>query len=191
MTVKQSVISLGMVMFAIALIDFVARLTFSSVTPESTNMTVIGQKTQTYSSTHIDLKAMEALLGWSDVKPTAVAQKPAPVKPANIPAPVEVKKPDIRQMVKRAIQGDASKYLHGDELLSLKGVFYDGRMFASVELEDVNSKSKQYLTLTQDVNLEAAKDSNAQTAGYQLVEIEKYHIVLTKNSVRIRLEMFQ
>lgn len=181
-TAKTAALLLSGILLLLGLIDFVNRLTFSASVPESTSP---HQQAVVADGTHagqLTPAAMAKLLDWSDIAPVVVKktrQKPK-IKP--VAAPVKVARPvDVHRQVRQAIEGDVSKHLLGDDLLSLKGIFYDGNTFAAVEIENINSKKSRYITFA----------ANKTVDQYKLIEIGKNHVILQKLDDTIKLQLFE
>jgi CO dehydrogenase/acetyl-CoA synthase gamma subunit (corrinoid Fe-S protein) len=127
----------------------------------------------------LSIKEVEKLLDWSDVKPKVV-KNAVPNVAALQPMVVAQPKVDVHAMVKATIAGDVSKSLIGDDLLSLKGLFYDGHEFAVVEVENIITKKIQYYR---------AK-VNESLASHQLVKIGKNHVLIKSGEQNVKLQMF-
>ena len=185
MEAKQVAMIFSVVLTLIGLIDFASRLTVDNDVVDQKQVDAdVGADKVLIDQTQLTLDEMGKLLAWSDVKAkvaeqpaVAVVAKPKPVAVAAVVAPP----PDVRKTVAAAIAGDPSKQLLGDDLLTLKGIFYDGKEFASVEIENIHSKTKQYTTLAMGKPM----------ADLHLVEIGKYHVVLKKQKQSVKLRLFK
>lgn len=141
---KRVVITLS----AIVILDFLFRMMF--ISDELADKAGQKEASTTVASgtmATIEQAQLVELLSWSDVEPekTPEPQKVAVAQTVSKPPPPPSKpQVNVHQQVADAIKGDKSKYLIKDELLTLKGVFYDGREFAVVEVENIVTKKKEY-----------------------------------------------
>jgi hypothetical protein len=184
MEAKKAALYLSIMLGLGGVVDFVSRLTVGDLSVGKTTTTdaKVAAVSQA-GGVMLDEAAIGELLSWSDSKPTvAEPDKALPVAAVAPPVVVEAPKPpDIHNIVRQAIAGDTSKRLIGDDLLTLRGIFYDGKDFASVEIENITTKVKQYVTFA----------VNKAGADFKLVEIGKYHVVLKKADQSIKLELFK
>jgi len=188
MTPKKVALWFSLFLVFILAIDFINRLTVGSVSEvqqgESAFQSV---DTAILNNVMLDETAVKKLLNWSDIKPLT----PAPVtpEPAVVVATPKPKPQDQRKVVAAAIIGDPSQHLLGDDLLALKGVFYDGKDFASVEIQNINSRVTRYITFTNGKGIDNA--TGGLINDYELTEIGKYHVVLNKQTVEVKLQLFK
>lgn len=187
MTAKKMAIALSVLLTFIGVIDFSNRLSISNESSQVADAAVVlaANKTE-LDPTRLNRAQVAELLSWSDVKAKAIEKDVEPVvKKVTTPVAkkpaVVAKPPDVHKTVQAAIAGDVSKHLIGDELLSLKGIFYDGSDFASIEIENIKTKDKQYFTFARDKAM----------ANFQLQEIGRYHVVLSKKGKNITLKLFE
>jgi len=163
------------------ILDFALRMVFQA----TDGSTQVKQQTQAQSINLDAILLSEAqvneLLAWSDIKPKVVevVKTPVAVKKAVVKKPPPVKV-DVHKQVAAAISGDKSKRLVGDELLTLKGIFFDGQEFAVVEIENIVTKTKRYFR--------AAK---GKTLGkFKLTTIGKNQVSISGSDRVIKLFMF-
>jgi hypothetical protein len=179
MEAKKVALGLSGLLMLVFLVDFSSRL-MSSVDVKDNQ----GQSEQpaTVSSHNnaimLSLEDVEKLLDWSDIKPKNVVK----VEPKKDVDKVVVAAPkiDIHKQVRALIVGDKSKRLIGDDLLSLKGIFFDGDNFAVVEVENITTKKKQYFRAKVDEML----------ATHQLLSIGKNLVEIKNGDKAIKLQMF-
>lgn len=186
MAAKKAAIIFSCVLLLLGLIDFANRLTVDvALSALKTTSQAAGVSAQQDNPALLNRDTIAQLLSWADIKPkvAAVAEvKPTEVAPVvATPPPVVPKPPDIHKVVEAAIAGDVSKHLIGDELLSLKGLFYDGKEFAAVEIENIKTKAVRHETFAK----------GKAVADFQLAEIGKYHVVLKKQDQTIKLQLFE
>ena len=188
MTLKKVVVLFSVFLVLLGLMDFTNRLTLTSVSNmQQSEMVDQGSEPVELNHIMLDEAAVKALLSWSDIK--AVTLLPEPIQ---LPPPVVEPEPealDQRQVVTAVILGDPSQYLLGDDLLALKGVFHDGKDFASVEIQNINSQVKRYITFAKGKGID--KVSGGSVTDYVLTEIGMYHVVLKKQDVVVKLQLFK
>ncbi|MFT4925943.1 MAG: hypothetical protein ACI8WB_002038 [Phenylobacterium sp.] len=195
MAAKKVALLFSALLVLLGLIDFTNRLTVASASKvQPSDGADQGAGMAVLNNTMLDEAAVKKLLSWSDIKPVAAVVKPvvAPaVQPVVVPPVVVIapKPVDQHKVVAAAIAGDPSQHLLGDDLLALKGVFYDGKDFASVEIQNINSKVTRYITFSK------GKATDKATGGfvtdYILTEIGKYHVVLKKQAAVVKLQLFK
>ena len=128
----------------------------------------------------IKQEQLDDLLSWSDVEVKAPVVKPKPVSQVAKAKPQPKPKVDVHKLVAARIKGDKSKYLIKDELLTLKGLFYDNKAFAVVEIENIVTNSKQYFRSSE----------NKALGKHKLDKIGKNHVVVSSGQQKITLYMF-
>ena len=178
MDAKRIAVGLSGLLGVIMLIDFSSRLMVSVEVNDKQNQ--VSNTTTAISNKEavvLSLSEVEKLLDWSDIKPKpsvavakVVVEEPVVVKP----------KVDIHKQVRQAIAGDKSKQLIGNDLLSLKGIFFDGENFAVVEIENITTKNKQYFRAKANENL----------ATHQLMSIGKNLVEIKNGDKTVTLQMF-
>jgi len=191
MTAKKVAILCSAFLVFLGLMDFVNRLTVTRVSKAQQSESIEQRSSSVVlNDTMLDEAAVTELLSWSDIK-TVISPLPVPV-PVQLPPPVVAPKPetpDPRKVVAAAIVGDPSQHLLGDDLLALKGVFYDGKDFASVQIQNINSKVTRYITFANGKGIDTATGENV--TDYVLTEIGKFHVVLKKQDVVVKLQLFK
>ncbi len=179
MQARKLALMLSIILFVVGLTDLFTRVWLSvDVANAGSELTQQVSGEAKAQATLLSIEQVEKLLDWSDIKPKVVVKpvaKVAAVKPV-----VVAPKVDVRAIVKAKIAGDDSKYLLGDDLLSLKGLFYDGQEFAVVEIENILTKKIKYYR---------AK-VNESLAGHQLAKIGKNHVMIKSGQKNIKLQMF-
>jgi hypothetical protein len=180
MQAQKLALMLSILLFVIGVTDVFTRVMLSvDVTNEtSSGAQQVGREANT-KATLLSIEQVEKLLDWSDVKPKAVV-KPVTTKVVTVKPVVVAPKVDVHAIVKANIAGDTSKQLVGDDLLSLRGVFYDGQEFAVVEIENIVTKSIKYYR---------AK-VNESLASHKLTKIGKNHVMIKSGQQNIKLQMF-
>ncbi|NQZ05995.1 MAG: hypothetical protein HRT35_02445 [Algicola sp.] len=180
MQAPKAALVLSIVFLLFGAVDLLSRVLFSvDVATQNTQTDKAQLDEQKTGAMLLSIKAVEKLLDWSDVKPKVV-KKAVTTTVAAQPGVVAKPKVDVHAVVKAAIAGDVSKTLIGDDLLSLKGVFYDGHQFAVVEVENIITKKIQYYR---------AK-ANESLASHLLVKIGKNHVLIKSGEQNIKLQMF-
>lgn len=164
----------------ICLLDVVSRLLWTSrdmAQPALSSSDII--KKQGLERILLSTAQVSELLSWSDLPPKVL---PAPVKIANVTkATTQAKlKVDVHAVAAQTIKSDRSKHLIGDEIFSLKGLFYDGKKFAVVEIENIVTKQKQYYRA----------NVNQPLGSHQLAAIGKDHVVIKNGETQVTLVMF-
>jgi hypothetical protein len=176
-----------LLLFFILLVDVVTRMFFSA---EQNNVSgdsafVVSAK-DNLEGTLLSVEQVKTLFAWSDVEtktvkadtPTNVVKK---VVKQDQKAKAAISQADKRKAVVAAIAGDKSKRLIGDELLSLKGVFFDQKQFAVVEIENIISNKKQYFKA----------EVNDPLSGYLLASMGKDHVAIKHSDQEIKLYLFE
>ena len=165
----------------ILLIDAATRLWWHT---EVTTPSVEPQTEAMASTTGLEFSVatMESLLAWSDpiVKNANTGKKntqSTKAKQGNKPAVNKVKQ-RINQ-VKQAVANNANQQVIGDDLLTLRGIFDDGTVFAVIEVENIRTSEKQYLRLA----------ANQQQAGYKLIEVSNNQILIARAAQQVKLKM--
>ena len=168
----------------VVVLDFLSRLVFiGDDATNNNNLNADGAAAQVVGSNLLDKEQVEQLFAWSDIKPKepekpkVVAATVAPVQPA---APPPKPKVDVHKQVAERIRGDKSKFLIKDDLLTLKGLFYDGQEFAVVEVENIVTKQKQYFR----------SSVNKALGSHKLEQIGKNFVVVSSGNQKVTLYMF-
>ncbi|MCJ8272062.1 MAG: hypothetical protein MJK04_22030 [Psychrosphaera sp.] len=171
---------LSIILFVIGVTDLFTRVIVSvDVTNESSEAAQQVDDEANAKAMLLSFEEVEKLLNWSDIKPKVVVAAVAKVAKAK-PSVAVKPKVDVHAVVKANIAGDASKFLVGDELLSLRGLFYDGQEFAVVEIENIVTKKIKYYR---------AK-VNESLASHQLAKIGKNHVMIKSGQQTMKLQLF-
>ncbi len=189
MTAKKVAILFGAFLACLGAIDFLNRLMVTSVSDGRQNGSFEqGVGNMAPNRLMLDEAAVKELLSWSDIKLPPPKVLPAPVQ--QLPVEVEEPKaPEPSKIVASAILGDPSQYLLDNDLLALKGIFYDGKYLASVEIQNIYNKKIRYITFTKGKGVD--KTTGKNVTDYRLVEVGKYHLVLKKQETVVKLKLFK
>ena len=173
-----------MVLALIVVLDFFFRIVFIGDDGENSNKRQDAVQTSNAPVVVLmEQQQLTDLLSWSDIEvkqPEPVKQQVVQTQQAVKKAPPAKPKVDIHKQVAARIKGDKSKYLIKDELLTLKGLFYDGKEFAVVEIENIVTKKKQYFRST----------ANKALGKHKLEKIGKNHVVVSSGQQQVTLYMF-
>lgn len=184
MDAKKVALLLSGIIALILLVDFTTRLTVDVEVQDNKDENVQAQQEATGEAPFLTIEQVQEILAWSDKVPTpeeiAAQQQAAQAAVAPPPTPPQPKI-DVHEQVRQLIAGNVSKHLLGDQLLTLKGVFYDQHNFAVVEVENIISKEKKYYR---------AK-LNDIFATNHLAQIGKNHVLIKNGDQEVRLRMFE
>ncbi len=188
MDAKKVATVVGALMLLVLSVDFSQRLLVGVEIEHKSSEQQGDAQAPNVQATLLSVEEMKTLLAWSDIEPTPqeIAQQKAKEQQAQQaatppPPPPPAPKVDVHAQVQQAIVGDDSKRLLGDNLITLRGVFFDREHFAVMEVENILSKSKQYYR---------AK-LNETVDGHLLVDIGKNFVSIQNGDQHIRLQMFE
>ena len=117
------------------------------------------------------------------VKPshaTEVAEQVEAVT-TNIPTPVELPKENPVELLAKSIIGDRSKAIQNNQLLTLKGIFFETGYFAVIEVMQISDRNVSYHKVRVD----------EQFAGFSVNSIDRYQIRLQASEQPVILSLFE
>lgn len=170
-------------------IDFWSRLAVGiSDDVQSSVANVAKSKTFQMTFTGLTSQQVTNAFAWAQKdKPFTKAQA-APVKPEKVVSkPVEVKAPiktvveDPIDKLQNEIRGDSSKSIHDQQLLTLKGIFFETGFFAVIEVTNIPNKQVSYHKVR----------VGERFSSFAVESINKYQIRLTAKEQPIVLSLFE
>lgn len=175
------------VLILVALIDFWTRLTLD-VDPnkQSSVASNIGQSSSLEQNfVGLSQDDIANAFAWaakdkpyvkSEPKETSQPQ-PVVTPPPATPTPVE----DPVEKLKKSILGDSTKVIRGENLLVLKGIFFESGYFAVIELTNITTRNVTYHKVR----------VGEQFGGFTVKSIDKYQINLNVNEQPVVLSLFE
>lgn len=117
------------------------------------------------------------------VKPSQVPDETKPVEAAavDVPVPVVPLEEDPVELLAKTIIGDRSKAIQDDQLLTLKGIFFETGYFAVIEVMKISDNSVSYHKVR----------INEQFAGFSVNSIDRYQIRLQASEQPVILSLFE
>lgn len=172
------------------LIDFLTRLTVELPIHGKGNKSSQTAASVEFKSTFYGLSKtdIDTAFAWATddkpfVKPSQAidAIKPVEAAAVDVPIPVEPPKEDPVELLAKSITGDRSKTIQDNQLLTLKGIFFETGYFAVIEVMKISDSSVSYHKVR----------INEQFAGFSVNSINRYQIRLQASEQPVILSLFE